>query len=242
MLQTNPKQQIFMLVTLSLLFGLGWGIGLAATNSFPVQWLRYSFQIIFVVLVSLQGLFFFLVYGVRLLKIRRVWLKWMYIITNQHSKAVLVDSNIRGTNSASLRMKQCKQDSYKLSDNFGKNDHKLIKGEEDKDTSFRSSSSPTSITYDQNPNEPITDSTIHQSLCDSTATTTYNNATQQNIAPVDQATLSNDNINTNQIKGPLSPEYSTIKNSMEVQPKSTNSHIPLEQTISINSELVIEQV
>ena len=94
-LEANFKKRLLLLVTLSLLFGLGWGIGLFATNSLPVQWLRFSFQIIFVVLTSFQGLLIFILYGIRLLKVRRVWLKWFYILSNQQEKAVQVDITLR---------------------------------------------------------------------------------------------------------------------------------------------------
>ena len=94
-LKANLKKRLLLLVILSLLFGLGWGIGLFATNSLPVQWLRFSFQIIFVVLTSFQGLLIFILYGIRLLKVRRVWLKWFYILSNRQEKAVQVDITLR---------------------------------------------------------------------------------------------------------------------------------------------------
>ena len=96
-LEVTFKKRLLLLVTLSLLFGLGWGIGLFATNSLPVQWLRFSFQIIFVVLTSFQGLFIFILYGIRLFKVRSVWLKWFYILSNQQDKAVQVDITLRST-------------------------------------------------------------------------------------------------------------------------------------------------
>ena len=94
-LEANFKKRLLLLVTLSLVFGLGWGIGLFTTSSLPVQWLRFSFQIIFVVLTSFQGLFIFILYGIRLLKVRRVWLKWFYILSSQQEKAVQVDITLR---------------------------------------------------------------------------------------------------------------------------------------------------
>ena len=90
-LQTNFKQQTMLLLTLSLLFGLGWSLGLAATNSLPILWLRTTFEFIFIGLTGFQGLFIFLLYGVRLRNIRRVWLKWIYTIGGQRSKAASLE-------------------------------------------------------------------------------------------------------------------------------------------------------
>ena len=91
MLQSNLKKQLMMLLTLSLLFGLGWSFGLAATNSLPVPWLRFSFEVIFLVLTAFQGLFIFILYCARLKKVRKVWLKWFYMLSRQHSKAMMLD-------------------------------------------------------------------------------------------------------------------------------------------------------
>lgn len=90
-LQSSFKKQVMMLLTLSLLFGLGWSLGLAATNSLPYIWLRTIFEILFIVLTGFQGLFIFILYGLRLHKIRMVWLKWTYVVIGQRSKAARLD-------------------------------------------------------------------------------------------------------------------------------------------------------
>ena len=107
-LRASKKSQAVMLITLSILFGLGWGIGLLGTNSLEVQWLRYGFQIVFIMLTAFQGLFIFILYGLRLQQIRKVWKKWFYIITNQHVKAAQYDissSHQRSTRSTKLNQK-----------------------------------------------------------------------------------------------------------------------------------------
>ncbi len=93
-LQSSYKKQTMLLLTLSLLFGLGWGFGLAATRSLPITALRTIFEFAFIVLTGFQGLYLFLLYGVRLRKVRLIWLKWMYVITCQHSKAARVDFTV----------------------------------------------------------------------------------------------------------------------------------------------------
>ncbi len=93
-LQSSYKKQTMLLLTLSLLFGLGWGFGLAATRSLPITALRTIFEFAFIVLTGFQGLYLFLLYGVRLRKVRLVWLKWIYVITCQHSKAARVDFTV----------------------------------------------------------------------------------------------------------------------------------------------------
>ena len=112
--KANFKKRLLLLVTLSLLFGLGWGIGLFATNSLPVHWLRFSFQIIFVVLTSFQGLFIFILYGIRVLKVRRVWLKWFYILSNRQEKAVQVDITLRSSYNKSSSNKTPQKPMYQL--------------------------------------------------------------------------------------------------------------------------------
>ena len=113
-LEANLKKRLLLLVILSLLFGLGWGIGLFTTNSLPVHWLRFSFQIIFVVLTSFQGLFIFILYGIRLLKVRRVWLKWFYTLSNRQDKAVQVDITLRNNYNKSSSDKTPQKPMYQL--------------------------------------------------------------------------------------------------------------------------------
>jgi hypothetical protein len=94
-LETSYKNKVLTLITLTFLFGLNWGIGLASTRSLSVQFLRFIFQILFVVSASFHGLFLFILYGVRLPKVRRIWLKWFYILTNQRDKAAHIETSLK---------------------------------------------------------------------------------------------------------------------------------------------------
>ncbi len=75
------KQHFIIALTLSLLFGLGWGVGLAATSSIPVAELSYILQTVFVLLTSFQGLWIFMMNCVRSEEARRVWQSWVHVIT-----------------------------------------------------------------------------------------------------------------------------------------------------------------
>ena len=112
-LQTSFKKQVLLVITLSILFGLGWGTGLAATSSISIQWLRYTLELSFVIAAGLQGILIFIFYGLRISKVRKTWLKWIYIITNQHVKAVEIDQTLRTTYTI-RRSTRLKQSTYSL--------------------------------------------------------------------------------------------------------------------------------
>lgn len=107
-LQTSFKKQALLVITLSILFGLAWGIGLAATSSISIPWLRYTLELSFVIAAGLQGVLIFILYGLRISKVRKTWLKWIYIVTSQHVKAVEIDQTLRSTYTIrrSIRLKQ----------------------------------------------------------------------------------------------------------------------------------------
>ena len=89
-LGVKTKAQVVLAVSLSLLFGIGWGIGVPATQSLPVAWLRFCFQLAFVVLVGFQGLFIFIMYGIRVRNVRLTWMKWFYIIIRDRNKVLSI--------------------------------------------------------------------------------------------------------------------------------------------------------
>jgi len=75
------KQNFIIALTLSLLFGLGWGVGLVATTSIPVPAISYLLQAIFILLTSFQGLLIFIMHCVRSEDARKQWKIWVHIIT-----------------------------------------------------------------------------------------------------------------------------------------------------------------
>ena len=98
-LGVKTKAQVVLAVSLSLLFGIGWGIGVPATQSLPVAWLRFCFQLAFIVLVGFQGLFIFIMYGFRVRNVRLTWMKWFYIIIRDRNKVLSITYGL-GSNSA----------------------------------------------------------------------------------------------------------------------------------------------
>ncbi len=70
----KAKEGIFIAISLSTVFGLGWGLGLAATST-PALAVTSILQILFSILISSQGLLLFLLHGVRSADFRTVWKK-----------------------------------------------------------------------------------------------------------------------------------------------------------------------
>jgi len=75
------KQNFIVALTLSLLFGLGWGIGLAATTSIPVPAISYVLQTFFVFLTTFQGLLIFIMHCVRSAEARNQWKHGLRILS-----------------------------------------------------------------------------------------------------------------------------------------------------------------
>ena len=78
------KQHFVSAITLSLLFGLGWGFGLPATSGIENIAIRTSFQILFILLTAFQGLFIFIMHclvGRKSIEARREWKRWLLLVT-----------------------------------------------------------------------------------------------------------------------------------------------------------------
>ena len=79
--KTRLRRQFVAALTLSLLFGLGWGVGFTTTSSITSVPLSATLQAIFILLTSFQGLVIFIMQCVRCEEARNVWKEWIYIIT-----------------------------------------------------------------------------------------------------------------------------------------------------------------
>ena len=75
------KQNFIIALILSLLFGLGWGVGLVATTSIPVPAISYTLQTIFVFFTSFQGLLIFIMHCVRSAEARSQWKLMIHILS-----------------------------------------------------------------------------------------------------------------------------------------------------------------
>ena len=74
--KSNPffKQQLIIVITLSILFGLGWGLGLLLTeNIYNNKTVRDLIAALFVIFTAFHGLFIFLIYCLRSKDARSVW-------------------------------------------------------------------------------------------------------------------------------------------------------------------------
>ena len=80
-MKTRLRQQFIVALTLSLLFGLGWGVGFGSTSSITSVPLSATLQAIFILLTGFQGLFIFIMHCVRCEEARNVWKEWIFIIT-----------------------------------------------------------------------------------------------------------------------------------------------------------------
>ena len=112
------KNNVIIALTLAVIFGLGWGIGLAATSG-PAKEFTLTFQIIFSILVGLQGTLIFILHGIRNQDVRNVWKQWFSRIGGKSlldsimsmaktSSSGIQSSALHGENSYSMSLSQKK--------------------------------------------------------------------------------------------------------------------------------------
>ena len=65
-------KNIVIAVTLAIVFGLGWGLGLLST-SYPVEELTWTIQFIFSLFVGTQGILLFTLHGICNSDVRNFW-------------------------------------------------------------------------------------------------------------------------------------------------------------------------
>ena len=72
-------QQLSIAVTLSIMFGLGWGIGLLATQDIHTnKTVRDLFAALFVIITGFHGLLIFIMHCLRSKEVRNTWKRWFY--------------------------------------------------------------------------------------------------------------------------------------------------------------------
>ena len=76
------REKAIIAIGLATMLGLGWGFGLLATSS-NLQELTLAFQIIFSIFVGCQGLFLFILHGVRSVEARKEWKLWYSTISDK---------------------------------------------------------------------------------------------------------------------------------------------------------------
>ena len=75
-------------ITLSVMFGLGWGIGLLATQALYTTAVRETFSILFILLTAFQGLFIFIMHCARATEVVNQWKKWLTCVTARKSEII----------------------------------------------------------------------------------------------------------------------------------------------------------
>ena len=101
----NICQQLIIAVTLSVLFGLGWGIGLLATQDiYTNKTVRDLFAALFVIITAFHGLFIFIMQCLRSKEVRNDWNRWFFGITGKDiSELGLSTFSIKNRKGGSLR-------------------------------------------------------------------------------------------------------------------------------------------
>ena len=78
------RQQLVIITTLSILFGLGWGIGLLATQDIHTnKTVRDLLTALFVIMTAFHGLFIFIMHCLRSKEVRNTWNQWVLNVTGK---------------------------------------------------------------------------------------------------------------------------------------------------------------
>ena len=85
------RKNVIIALTLAILFGLGWGFGLAASGT-PSKETTFALQLLFTIFVGCQGILIFVLHGVRKAEARDEWKKWFYTVTCRQSHVGVVES------------------------------------------------------------------------------------------------------------------------------------------------------
>ena len=81
---TFVRQQVIITVTLSILLGLGWGIGLLATQDIHTnKTVRDLFAALFVIITAFHGLFIFIMHCLCSKEIRNTWKVWFFGVSGK---------------------------------------------------------------------------------------------------------------------------------------------------------------
>ena len=78
------KQNLLAAAMLSVLFGLGWGIGLAATAGITNAGVRDFFSALFIICTAFQGVMIFCLQTIRSKEVRKMWSRWFYRATGKN--------------------------------------------------------------------------------------------------------------------------------------------------------------
>jgi hypothetical protein len=108
-------QQFIIAVTLSVLFGLGWGVGLPATQGLGVQVLSDILSAIFIFFTAFHGLFVFLLYCVRNENVRNSWKEVLCLPFNKNQQSTISAVSFSSTKSTKFSSRNTNDSSKTLS-------------------------------------------------------------------------------------------------------------------------------
>ena len=93
---TFVKQQLVIVLTLSFLFGLGWGVGLFATQGiYDNRTVRDIIAAIFILITTFHGIFVFIMHCIRSVEVRQVWKTWFFRITRKDFDSITTSAYSR---------------------------------------------------------------------------------------------------------------------------------------------------
>ena len=108
------KQELIAAISLSVLLGLGWGIGIPASSQFfrDSPAVQKTFQVLFVSLTSFQGLAVFVMQCLRSLEARAIWSTWYhetlkYSLQSNSGRLTTISSDKRQTKARNIGLSTC---------------------------------------------------------------------------------------------------------------------------------------
>ena len=82
--RVRTRHQLISAVTFSVLFGLGWGIGLIATEGVQRKAVHYLFSAIFIICTAFQGVMVFCLQTLRSKEVKNTWFTLFYKATGKN--------------------------------------------------------------------------------------------------------------------------------------------------------------
>ena len=115
-------QQLIVVTSLSVLFGLGWGIGLFATqDAHSSETVRGILSAMFVLITAFHGLFIFIMNGLRSKDVRNIWKQWFRLATRKNFDEFSSSTILRFRSIKERDITSTANPAYAFSFTFGRN-------------------------------------------------------------------------------------------------------------------------
>ena len=86
------RNNFIIAMSLAIVLGLGWGLGLLATSSDLLE-VTVLFQVLFSIFVGMQGVLIFSLHGVRNKDARELWKQCLFTVARKSRSTYFVSSN-----------------------------------------------------------------------------------------------------------------------------------------------------